>query len=128
MFTKKTLLIATLSLAIAALAAGLATAADDARSKEFDFPAGGRLELDFPAGGSARVEGWDRPTASVTWTDRRNDLDDYDVAFDAGTAGLKITAEPKDPVPFPMIMGAAMGAPQTIPQVLGVTITANDEM
>jgi hypothetical protein len=41
---------------------------------------------------------------------------------------LKISAEPKEPVPFPMIMGAAMGAPQTIPQVLGVTITANDEM
>ena len=39
---------------------------------------------------------------------------------------LKITAEPKDPVPFPMIMGAAMGAPQTIPQLLGVTVTAND--
>ncbi|ANH03732.1 MULTISPECIES: hypothetical protein [Shinella] len=41
---------------------------------------------------------------------------------------ITISAEPKDPVPFPMIMGAAMGAPQTIPQVLGVTITANDEM
>jgi hypothetical protein len=38
---------------------------------------------------------------------------------------LKISAEPKEPVPFPMIMGAAMGAPQTIPQVLGVTVTAN---
>lgn len=41
---------------------------------------------------------------------------------------LKISAEPKEPVPFPMIMGAAMGAPQTIPQVLGVTVTANEEM
>jgi hypothetical protein len=41
---------------------------------------------------------------------------------------LTISAEPKEPVPFPMIMGAAMGAPQTIPQVLGVTVTANDEM
>ncbi|UNK37006.1 hypothetical protein MNR02_10970 [Shinella sp. H4-D48] len=39
---------------------------------------------------------------------------------------IKISAEPKEPVPFPMIMGAAMGAPQTIPQVLGVTVTAND--
>lgn len=38
---------------------------------------------------------------------------------------LKISAEPKEPVPFPMIMGAAMGAPQTIPQVLGVSVTAN---
>jgi hypothetical protein len=29
-------------------------------------------------------------------------------------------------VPFPMIMGAAMGAPKTIPSVLGVKVTAND--
>ena len=40
---------------------------------------------------------------------------------------LTISAQPKDPVPFPMIMGAAMGAPQTIPQVLGVSVTANAE-
>ncbi|WP_284776647.1 hypothetical protein [Agrobacterium sp. lyk4-40-TYG-31] len=37
-----------------------------------------------------------------------------------------ISAAPAKPVPFPMIMGAAMGAPNTIPQVLGVTVTAND--
>ncbi|KQO75405.1 hypothetical protein [Rhizobium sp. Leaf262] len=37
-----------------------------------------------------------------------------------------ITAEPAKPVPFPMIMGAAMGAPNTIPQVLGVKVTANE--
>ena len=41
---------------------------------------------------------------------------------------LTISAEPDKPVPFPMIMGAAMGAPTTIPQVLGVTVSANDEM
>jgi hypothetical protein len=29
-------------------------------------------------------------------------------------------------VPFPMIMGAAMGAPNTLPQVLGVKVSAND--
>lgn len=39
---------------------------------------------------------------------------------------LTITAQPAKPVPFPMIMGAAMGAPNTIPQVLGVTVTANE--
>lgn len=36
-----------------------------------------------------------------------------------------ISAAPAKPVPFPMIMGAAMGAPNTIPSVLGVTVTAN---
>ncbi|HXV31818.1 MAG TPA: hypothetical protein VD840_15950 [Sinorhizobium sp.] len=39
---------------------------------------------------------------------------------------LTISAEPANPVPFPMIMGAAMGAPNTIPTVLGVKVTAND--
>ncbi|WJH39590.1 hypothetical protein N7E02_22815 [Aliirhizobium terrae] len=37
-----------------------------------------------------------------------------------------LTAQPQNAVPFPMIMGAAMGAPNTLPQVLGVTVTAND--
>lgn len=36
-----------------------------------------------------------------------------------------ISAKPSAPVAFPMIMGAAMGAPATLPQVLGVTVSAN---
>lgn len=39
---------------------------------------------------------------------------------------LTISARPEKPVPFPMIMGAAMGAPNTLPQVLGITVTANE--
>ncbi len=39
---------------------------------------------------------------------------------------LTVSAKPAAPVAFPMIMGAAMGAPNTIPQVLGVKVTAND--
>jgi hypothetical protein len=39
---------------------------------------------------------------------------------------LTIAAEPANPVPFPMIIGAAMGAPNTVPGVLGVKVTAND--
>ncbi|WP_428428190.1 hypothetical protein [Pararhizobium sp.] len=39
---------------------------------------------------------------------------------------LTISAEPANPVPFPMIIGAAMGAPNTVPGVLGVKVTAND--
>lgn len=38
---------------------------------------------------------------------------------------LVITAAPESPVPFPMIMGAGMGAPETLPQVLGVSVKAN---
>lgn len=37
-----------------------------------------------------------------------------------------ISAKPASPVPFPMIAGAAMGAPNTLPTVLGVKVTAND--
>lgn len=37
-----------------------------------------------------------------------------------------ITAAPENPVPFPMIMGASMGAPETLPKVLGIDVTAND--
>lgn len=39
---------------------------------------------------------------------------------------LTISAEPASPVPFPMIIGATMGAPNTVPGVLGVKVTAND--
>lgn len=39
---------------------------------------------------------------------------------------LTVTAAPDAPVPAPQIMGAAMGAPQTIPDILGVTVTANE--
>ncbi|MBB3963905.1 hypothetical protein [Rhizobium metallidurans] len=39
---------------------------------------------------------------------------------------LTVDAAPAKPVPFPMIMGAAMGAPNTLPQVLGVKVSAND--
>jgi hypothetical protein len=37
-----------------------------------------------------------------------------------------VTAQPQNPVPFPMILGAGMGAPNTLPKVLGVKVTAND--
>jgi hypothetical protein len=39
---------------------------------------------------------------------------------------LTITAKPPQPVPFPMIAGAAMGAPNTVPAMLGLTVKAND--
>ena len=39
---------------------------------------------------------------------------------------LTITAAPANPVPAAQIMAAGMSAPQTIPDVLGVVVTAND--
>ncbi|GAA3077498.1 hypothetical protein GCM10010520_25800 [Rhizobium viscosum] len=39
---------------------------------------------------------------------------------------LTIKATPDKPVAFPMIVGAAMGAPNTVPQMLGVKVSAND--
>jgi hypothetical protein len=37
-----------------------------------------------------------------------------------------VTAAPAKPVPFPMIVGAAMGAPNTIPSVIGLKVSANN--
>ena len=39
---------------------------------------------------------------------------------------LTISAEPENPVPFPQIMGAGMGDPRTLVDLLGVTVTANE--
>ncbi len=39
---------------------------------------------------------------------------------------FRLAATPEKPVPFPMIVGAAMGAPNTIPKVIGLKVTAND--
>ncbi len=39
---------------------------------------------------------------------------------------LTVKATPEKPVAFPMIVGAAMGAPNTVPQMLGMKVSAND--
>ncbi|AVA21023.1 MULTISPECIES: hypothetical protein [unclassified Rhizobium] len=39
---------------------------------------------------------------------------------------LTVKATPDKPVPVPMIIGAAMGAPQSIPQVIGLKVSSND--
>ena len=66
--------------------------------------------------------------AQLNMPDLQNQIAEAANAYLDDPKSITISAEPKEPVPFPMIMGAAMGAPQTIPQVLGVTVTANDEM
>lgn len=66
--------------------------------------------------------------AQLNMPDLQNQISAAANTFLDDPKSLTISAQPKEPVPFPMIMGAAMGAPQTIPQVLGVTVTANDEM
>ncbi len=47
-------------------------------------------------------------------------------AFIDDPQNITITAEPEKEVPFPMIMGAAMGAPESVPALLGVSVTANE--
>ncbi|HEY0124590.1 MAG TPA: hypothetical protein VGC14_23070 [Rhizobium sp.] len=39
---------------------------------------------------------------------------------------LTINASPDKPVPLPMIIGAAMGAPTSIPNVIGLKVSSND--
>ncbi|SMD09126.1 hypothetical protein [Rhizobium sp. RU36D] len=39
---------------------------------------------------------------------------------------ITVSAAPENPVPFPMIMGAAMGAPETLVKMLNVAVTSNE--
>ncbi|MCF3642298.1 hypothetical protein LXM94_20210 [Rhizobium sp. TRM95111] len=66
--------------------------------------------------------------AQLNMPELQNQVSEAMNAYLDDPKSLTISAEPDKPVPFPMIMGAAMGAPNTIPQVLGVTVSANDEM
>lgn len=43
----------------------------------------------------------------------------------ADPKNIEISAAPTDPVPFATVFGSAMAAPQSLPDVLGVTVTAN---
>ncbi|MBO6725463.1 MAG: hypothetical protein JJ911_07360 [Rhizobiaceae bacterium] len=47
-------------------------------------------------------------------------------AFLDNPGNLVVSAAPPAPVPFALLMAGAMSAPQTLPQTLGVTITANE--
>lgn len=47
-------------------------------------------------------------------------------AFVDDPKNITVTAEPEKEVPFPMIMGAAIGAPESVPELLGVSVTANE--
>ncbi|MDO1581755.1 hypothetical protein [Rhizobium oryzicola] len=39
---------------------------------------------------------------------------------------LTISAEPQNPIPLPMLIGAAQAAPNTLPDMLGLTVSANE--
>ncbi|AQS62128.1 hypothetical protein AGRHK599_LOCUS830 [Rhizobium rhizogenes] len=64
--------------------------------------------------------------ASLNVPDLQNMVSAALNAYIDNPKNFSITAEPEKPVPFPMIMGAAMGAPNTLPKMLGVTVTANE--
>jgi hypothetical protein len=63
--------------------------------------------------------------AQMKMPDLQNQISTAVSAFLDNPKNLEIKAAPASPVAVPMIMGAAMGAPQTLPQVLGVNVTAN---
>jgi hypothetical protein len=63
--------------------------------------------------------------AQMKMPDLQNQISTAVSAFLDSPKNLEIKAAPASPVAVPMIMGAAMGAPQTLPQVLGVNVTAN---
>lgn len=47
-------------------------------------------------------------------------------AFLDNPKNISISAEPANPVPLPMIIGAAQAAPNSLPDMLGVSVSAND--
>lgn len=57
----------------------------------------------------------------------QNEVSEAVNAFIDDPKNITVTAEPDKAVPFPMIMGAAMGAPESVPALLGVSVTANEE-
>ncbi|MEA3535315.1 hypothetical protein [Rhizobium sp. CC-YZS058] len=64
--------------------------------------------------------------AQLNMPDLQNQVTAAVNAFIDDPKALTIRAEPAKPVPLPMIVGAGMGAPATLPSVLGVTVKAND--
>jgi DUF4097 and DUF4098 domain-containing protein YvlB len=63
------------------------------RTENYDLSPGQKIEFDLEDGGSIRVVGWDKSEAEITFTDRKRDLDDYDIRIKETKYGLKISAE-----------------------------------
>lgn len=64
------------------------------------------------------VAQWNIPTLQNSLSSALNSFLDNPKSF-------TVTAAPPAPVPLPMILGAAQAAPNTLPDVLGVTVSAN---
>ncbi|HDZ73047.1 MAG TPA: hypothetical protein ENH55_09765 [Aurantimonas coralicida] len=58
--------------------------------------------------------------------DFQKDVTDAVTAYLNDPKSLSITVAPANPVPATQLIGAAMGAPQTLPSVLSLTVSAND--
>lgn len=65
--------------------------------------------------------------AQLNMPDLQNEVTEAVNTYLDDPQNLTIAAEPEKGVPFPQIVGAAMGAPQTLPKVLGVSVTANQD-
>lgn len=58
--------------------------------------------------------------------DFQKDVTDAVTAYLNDPKSLSISIDPANPVPATQLIGAAMGAPQTLPSVLSLTVSAND--
>ena len=68
-------------------------AADNQFTESYDFKSGQTLSLDFSSGGSITIEGWDQDGIEVTYGDKRNSLDYYEIDFENNAAGLSVKAD-----------------------------------
>ncbi len=73
------------------------SAADNYVTENFNFEPGQLLSLDFPSGGSITITGWDQPGIEVSYGDKNNSLDHYDIQFENNTDGLSINASLLEP-------------------------------
>jgi DUF4097 and DUF4098 domain-containing protein YvlB len=63
------------------------------RTESYDLSPGQKIEFDLEDGGSIEVVGWDKSEAEITFSDRRRDLDDYEIKIKETKSGLKINVE-----------------------------------
>lgn len=77
----------------AMLVASQLSAAENQFTERHDFKPGQTLSLDLTSGGSITIEGWEQPGIEVTYGDKRNSLDNYQIDFKNEANGLSVSAE-----------------------------------
>jgi len=87
--TTKSLIAALIAAALLVTGASLTFAE---RTETYDLKPGKKIVFDLDDGGGIQVEGWDKNQAEITFSERKRDMDDYDIRIKETDFGLKISA------------------------------------